>query len=609
MDKIPFRLNPLATSEEQDQELTFTSTGSSTIQLTKTGDPIVDGLQYKIGTGLWQNYTIDQVISLADGEYVKFKNSKKQLSTSVNDYVQFVMTGSIAASGNIQSLLGWSEKTSEYCFYRLFYDCASLTSAPELPATTMAGGCYYYMFRGCTSLTTAPELPATTMAGSCYYGMFYGCTSLTKAPELPATSLAYRCYMTMFYGCTSLEEAKDLPAETLANGCYQSMYSYCSGLIQPPIIDAKTLATECCRSMFSNCTSLTYTPYLAAETLVSGCYNRMFQACSSLEMVKTGFEGWLDDQEATTNWLQNVSSTGTFIRGQNTSSSTRDRSHIPENWSVEWKHLTIASAQGLITVTLNAYGNVDYSGLQYRKYENGAYTNWTSYPINTAVQVTSTGETIQFRNTKNTFSSSSANYFNFYVQGNASFRGWIQSLMNYQDFTTSRCYTYLFRNVNVSTRAPILNVTRLGNYCYSAMFYGDTALKYMPKLLNQYLNTSCYANMFLNCSNLDSSISELPAKYAPAGCYQSMFRNCTSLTTAPEIKAEELERISCLRMFQNDSALSSIQVHFTNWKFDDQATSGWVEGVSSTGSFTKPSSLTLIKDDDHIPNGWSVYNW
>ena len=34
------------------------------------------------------------------------------------------------------------------------------------------------MFEGCTSLTTAPELPATTLASNCYYSMFKGCTNL-----------------------------------------------------------------------------------------------------------------------------------------------------------------------------------------------------------------------------------------------------------------------------------------------------------------------------------------------------------------------------------------------------------------------------------------------
>ena len=34
------------------------------------------------------------------------------------------------------------------------------------------------MFSGCTSLTSAPELPATTLARYCYGNMFSGCTKL-----------------------------------------------------------------------------------------------------------------------------------------------------------------------------------------------------------------------------------------------------------------------------------------------------------------------------------------------------------------------------------------------------------------------------------------------
>jgi hypothetical protein len=60
-----------------------------------------------------------------------------------------------------------------------------------LPVTRLTRDrCYSGMFQYCTSLTTAPELPATTLASYCYNQMFYGCTSLTTAPELPATTLA-----------------------------------------------------------------------------------------------------------------------------------------------------------------------------------------------------------------------------------------------------------------------------------------------------------------------------------------------------------------------------------------------------------------------------------
>jgi hypothetical protein len=64
------------------------------------------------------------------------------------------------------------------------------------------------MFYGCTSLTTAPELPATTLASYCYQSMFLGCISLTTAPELPATTLRSGCYRNMFDNCTSLNYIK-----------------------------------------------------------------------------------------------------------------------------------------------------------------------------------------------------------------------------------------------------------------------------------------------------------------------------------------------------------------------------------------------------------------
>ena len=64
------------------------------------------------------------------------------------------------------------------------------------------------MFRGCTSLTTASELPATTLASSCYNSMFYGCTSLVTAPALPATTLVSQCYYFMFRNCTKLNYIK-----------------------------------------------------------------------------------------------------------------------------------------------------------------------------------------------------------------------------------------------------------------------------------------------------------------------------------------------------------------------------------------------------------------
>ena len=97
--------------------------------------------------------------------------------------------------------------------------CSSLTTAPELPATTLADYCYFRMFSGCTSLTKAPELPATELAYYCYYYMFNGCESLTTAPELKATTLAEFCYFNMFAFCTKLQSVTMLATNVSASYC------------------------------------------------------------------------------------------------------------------------------------------------------------------------------------------------------------------------------------------------------------------------------------------------------------------------------------------------------------------------------------------------------
>ncbi|MBO7446676.1 MAG: leucine-rich repeat protein, partial [Bacteroidales bacterium] len=44
-------------------------------------------------------------------------------------------------------------------------------------------------FKGCTSLETAPDLPATTLAGWCYDEMFNGCTSLNSIKCLATSGI------------------------------------------------------------------------------------------------------------------------------------------------------------------------------------------------------------------------------------------------------------------------------------------------------------------------------------------------------------------------------------------------------------------------------------
>ena len=194
-------------------DLCFTAEqAGSTVAMAVTGTPTKGQVfEYSTDGSNWSVFTPGTTtITLANaGDKVYFRGDNTTVNESASVYYKFVMSGKIAASGNIMSLL---DKTCQsttisnnYCYFSMFYGCTNLTTAPALPATTLASSCYAGMFNGCTSLTTAPALPATTLASNCYYSMFYGCRSLTTAPSLPATTLESSCYNAMFRDCTSLQ--------------------------------------------------------------------------------------------------------------------------------------------------------------------------------------------------------------------------------------------------------------------------------------------------------------------------------------------------------------------------------------------------------------------
>ena len=148
--------------------------------MTKVGSAPVVNLQTSTDGVSWTPYTVEDTITLAnvdDKVYFKAVGSNSVIGSSTSNYNKFVMTGKIAASGNVNSLLEEDEETARtmslagknYTYTYMFSDCSSLTQAPALPATTLADSCYYNMFSGCTALTQAPELPATTLASYCYY--------------------------------------------------------------------------------------------------------------------------------------------------------------------------------------------------------------------------------------------------------------------------------------------------------------------------------------------------------------------------------------------------------------------------------------------------------
>ena len=271
--------------EDTPNYLQFTAVnGDATIGMSGSTNPNVS---YSFDGTNWTTWDYSN-LTIPSGSTVYMKGNNPNGFNSLNNTKKFTMSGSIAANGNIMSLLyddnfeGQLTIPNDYCFYYLFHDCSSLTSAPELPATTLTSYCYGGMFQNCTSLTTAPELPSTSLQSDCYRSMFIGCTNLTSAPELPATTLVSECYRTMFQACTSLTTAPVLPAKTLVSNCYYGMFTNCSNL-------------NYIKAMFTTTPSTSYT----------------------------------------NNWVNGVASSGTYVKNSSASYTTRGTSAIPNNWTVQ----------------------------------------------------------------------------------------------------------------------------------------------------------------------------------------------------------------------------------------------------------------------------------
>ena len=274
--------------------VTFTAEREQTFKMTTNGNyDLSNKFQYSVNEGEWKKVVVNEEVSFG-GENSTLRLRGTNLNgtaTDNNNNSTITFTDAsvkVACTGDIRTLLDWKNYTTvdtqNARFSNLFRGCVALTSAPELPATTLASNCYFYMFYNCENLKTAPELPATKLADYCYSQMFFGCTNLNTPPVLPATKLENYCYCNMFNGCENLNTAPALPAETLAQGCYYYMFRGCTNLKTAPELPATTLASDSYSYMFSGCTNLKTVSDLPAETLKDYCYCGMFFGCINLEV-------------------------------------------------------------------------------------------------------------------------------------------------------------------------------------------------------------------------------------------------------------------------------------------------------------------------------------
>jgi len=276
-------------------------------------------------------------------------------------------------------------------------------------------------------------------------------------------------------------------------------------------------------------------------------------------------------------------------------------------------------SQDYFTMVVTSGGDIKWSGstadntLSYSK-DNG--DNWSSVTSADTISVAA-DDKVLWKGTPTPLSDAFKGIGKFSGDTNArySVEGNAMSLLFGDDFkgqTNLNGKNYAFddlfgTNTNVTSAENLsLPATTLTKYCYYRMFQNCTALTTAPELPATTLAMDCYDSMFFGCTSLTTAPSVLPATTLSIYCYNYMFGSCASLTTAPELLATTLADKCYQRMFQRCTNLNSIKCLAADISASD-CTYNWVNGVASSGTFTKAASMSSwTTGGSGIPNGWTV---
>lgn len=195
--------NQLLWSEEDYFTIEVLTTGTIWIRINNATGTEVPGTFYywinKLPNTARNNYD-GSIIPSGTAQYIRINGSNPPVGTIIRlyraettalcfgdggdngSYIQISGTAETKVSGNLASLIGFSETLPSAAFRYLFYS-SNIVDADELilPWKVLSPYCFIRMFFNNQKLTKAPVLPAITLASNSYTWMFRNCTALTTA--------------------------------------------------------------------------------------------------------------------------------------------------------------------------------------------------------------------------------------------------------------------------------------------------------------------------------------------------------------------------------------------------------------------------------------------
>lgn len=120
-------------------------------------------------------------------------------------------------------------------------------------------------------------------------------------------------------------------------------------------------------------------------------------------------------------------------------------------------------------------------------------------------------------------------------------------------------------------------------------------------------STYNFSNVFDSSSGLtDASELVLPARTLTTSCYANLFSNCTSLEKSPILRATTLTNSCYSNMFNGSTSLNEVTCCATSGINENNSTTDWLLGVASAGTFYKKAGITWPAGTSGIPSGWTV---
>lgn len=372
---------------------------------------------------------------------------------------------------------------------------------------------------------------------------------------------AYGFY-NLFKDCSTITSALAPTANTDGNStinahAYESMYEGCSSITTIPCeLPSMNLGVACYKNMFKGCTNLVATmASLPAETLKDSCYEGMFEGCETITAAPT----------LPVNKGRAVACYKSMFK--NCKSLT---SNIPSELGAGWgfqESCFESMFEGCESLTTTpALTNPNVTKACYKAMFKGctSLTDDNLPAIGVSAWAMSNGE--------------------------SAFESMFEGCTNI---------------VNATIVLPATHWSKYEKSTFKNMFKDCSKLTTPLAIGEGEIFESCFEGMYENCISLTQAPS-LGQNQLANKCYYRMFAGCSSLKKAPVLPAKELKDSCYAYMFNGCEKLRFMDVAFSDWKEDHGATFMWVENVAPTGTFMKPFNLNEIRDDSHIPYGWSA---